>query len=278
MTAFFMMIGVAALYAYCNLNDKRAISEFKLNGNEFTFLMCAPIAVFLGLTLPFQNNVFVLSWQTFLAILLLTVEKLVEFHTCTVILKQISAFELKAWLGITLIISFFGDLLFNSVFNVFRLICLFVMIFGLALIVKSKKRVKINYRALAVPLFFYIISKFAYGAILKGFASFISPNLLFVIALAVTALTVLPFLQLKKLFTEKKKGAFSVIIARIPNTAASIMENAVVLISLVNYSFIQPLVLVLLFLIDLIKKEPYSRLNLLGSVICIIAFLVFQIV
>lgn len=263
MAAFFMMIGVAVLYAFCNVKDKQAVSRYNLSGNEFTFLLSAPTCLLLALTLPFQNTYFVLSWQSFLAVFLLAVQKTVEFQTCAVILKVISAFELKAWLGLTLIISYFTDLLFGADFSLLKLVFLAAMIFGLSLIVKSKKAVKIDYKALVIPLIFYVLSKYGYGVIIKGFSPYVSPTLLFVLGLAVVSASLIPFLSFKTIFTEKKKGTLTMLVARLPNAAASVMENAVVLISLVSYSFIQPLVLITLFLVDIIKKEPYSRLNIL---------------
>ena len=56
-----------------------------------------------------------------------------------------------------------------------------------------------------------------------------------------------------------------------------LLENAVISISLANYSFIQPMILVALFFIGLIRKERCSKLNLIGSVICVIGVVLFQI-
>lgn len=278
MSAFFMMIGVAVLYAVCNVFDKKGISQYNLSGNEFTFFLAAPLAVFLTLALPFQNTYFVLSWQSFLAVALLTVQRFIEFQTAAIILKAISAFELKAWLGTTLIISYFTDLLFGADFSLLKLFCLAAMVAGLVLIVKSEKKVKINYKSLILPLCLYIISKFGFGLIIKEFTPFVSSTLLMVLGHAIISILILPFLNFKKLFKEKGKGIFIVSIARIPNSMALILESAVVMISLVSYSFIQPLVLIILFLTDIVKKVPYSRLNILGSIICILSFIAFQLI
>lgn len=278
MTAFFMMIGVAVLYAFCNIKDKQAISDYNLSGNEFSFFLAAPISLFLLPVLAFQSTYFTLSWQSFLAVALLTVQRFIEFQTAALILKVISAFELKAWLGLTLIISYFTDLLFDASFNLLKLLCLAAMISGLTLIVKSEKKVKVNYKSIILPLIIYIISKYGYGVIIKGFAPHVSSTLLMVLAHLLIALLLLPFLNFKKLFKEKRKGIVIVTLARIPNTAALLLESAVVMVSLVSYSFIQPLVLITLFLVDIIKKEPYSRLNLFGSIICILSFIAFQLI
>ncbi|MBR6599983.1 MAG: hypothetical protein IKK88_06750, partial [Oscillospiraceae bacterium] len=77
---------------------------------------------------------------------------------------------------------------------------------------------------------------------------------------------------------KNKKGALKVILARIPNTAGMLIENAVISISLANYSFIQPMILISLFLISLLRKEHHSKLNLAGSMICVIGIVAFQII
>ena len=55
------------------------------------------------------------------------------------------------------------------------------------------------------------------------------------------------------------------------------LENAVISISLANYSFIQPMILVTLFVIGLIRREKRSQLNLIGSIICIVGIVAFQL-
>ena len=52
----------------------------------------------------------------------------------------------------------------------------------------------------------------------------------------------------------------------------------VIAISLANYSFIQPMILVTLFVIGLIRKEKRSVLNMIGSIICVVGVAAFQIV
>lgn len=68
-----------------------------------------------------------------------------------------------------------------------------------------------------------------------------------------------------------------VILARIPNTAGMIMENAVITISLANYSLIQPMILVALFIIGLIRREAASKENIIGGMLAIAGVLGFQL-
>ena len=63
-----------------------------------------------------------------------------------------------------------------------------------------------------------------------------------------------------------------------PNTIGMLLENAVIAISLASYSFIQPMILVVLFIIGLIRKERCSRLNLIGGIICVVGVVAFQLV
>lgn len=56
-----------------------------------------------------------------------------------------------------------------------------------------------------------------------------------------------------------------------------LLENAVISISLANYLFIQPMILVTLFAIGLIRREKRSQLNLIGSIICIVGIVAFQL-
>lgn len=133
MNVVILMLAVTACYTICSLNDKYAAAKANFSGDEFTFLMCSSMSVFLALSLPFQNLSFSLTWQSFLAVLLVVVCKMLEFQMSARVLKQLSAFELKAWLGITLFASYFTDILFGSELSVFKLICIFATAAGLVL-------------------------------------------------------------------------------------------------------------------------------------------------
>ena len=100
----------------------------------------------------------------------------------------------------------------------------------------------------------------------------------FMPALALVALIMLTRVKPSEIFKNNSKGAANVILARIPNTVGMLLENAVIAVSLANYSFIQPMILVSLFIIGIIRKERYSALNLAGSIICIAGVIVFQLI
>ena len=117
-----------------------------------------------------------------------------------------------------------------------------------------------------------------YGLIIKAFSPYISSALQLLPALVIISIIIFPKAAPKKIFQSNPKGAVYVILARIPNTVGMIVENMVIAISLANYSFIQPMILVTLFVIGLIRRERCSKLNLIGSVICVIGVVTFQLV
>ncbi|MCH5324625.1 MAG: hypothetical protein J1E39_05355 [Eubacterium sp.] len=278
MDAVVLMLVVTGCYTITSLNDKYAASKAKFNGSEFTFLMCGAMSVFMAFTLPFQELYFVPVWQSFAAVILVAACKLIEFQTCTMVLTQLSAFELKAWLGITLFVSYFTDVFFGAEFCAVKLIFITAAAVGLVMIARSGGDRKIEYKKIILPLILYLSVKYGYGLIIKAFTPYASSSVQLFSALVIVTLIVLPKAKPIQLFKKNTKGALSVIIARIPNTVGMIIENMVIAISLASYSFIQPLILVSLFIVGLIRRERYSKLNMLGSVICVVGVLGFQVV
>ncbi len=278
MNVVILMLAVTACYTITSLSDKYAVSEAKFTGSEFTFLMCSSMSVFLAFTLPFQELKFILTWQSFAAILLIAVCKMLEFQMSALVLKQLSAFELKAWLGVTLFMSYITDVLYGSDLQVLKILCIAVTVVGLVFIAKSGREGKIEFRKIVVPLVLYLGAKYGYGLVIKAFSPYISPTMQLFPALVIIAVIMLFIIKPSEIVRKNKKGALKVVLARIPNAAGMLLENAVIAISLANYSFIQPMILVTLFLIGILRKEHHSKLNLIGSIICVIGVIAFQIV
>ncbi len=276
MNVIILMLAVTACYTICSLNDKYAAAKANFSGDEFTFLMCSSMSVFLALSLPFQNLSFSLTWQSFLAVLLVAMCKMLEFQMSARVLKQLSAFELKAWLGITLFASYFTDILFGSELSVFKLICIFATAAGLVFIARSSKG-GVNYKQIILPLVLYLVSKYGYGLIIRSFSPYASSTMQLLPAMVIISLIMLPRVHIRELIKNNRSGVVKVVLARIPNTLGMLLENAVISISLANYSFIQPMILVTLFVIGLIRREKRSRLNLIGSMICIVGIVAFQL-
>ena len=277
MNAVMLMLSVTICYTNTSLSDKYAVSEAKFTSNEFTFLMCSSMSVFLAFSLPFQEIKFTIAWQSFLAVILVTICKMLEFQMSAIVLKQLTAFELKAWLGITLFASYFCDVILGAKPKVTSITCITATVIGLICIAKSGRKSKVNYKDIIIPLLLYLISKFGYGIVIKSFSVYISPMMQLFPAMISIALIMLTKVSVKKISDKNKKGALKVILARIPNTIGMLLENAIIAISLTNYSFIQPMVLVSLFIIGIIRKEKRSQLNLIGSIICILGIILFQI-
>lgn len=276
MNVVILMLAVTACYTICSLNDKYAAAKANFSGDEFTFLMCSSMSVFLALSLPLQNLSFSLTWQSFLAVLLVAMCKMLEFQMSARVLKQLSAFELKAWLGITLFASYFTDILFGSELNIIKLICIFATAAGLVFIARSSKG-GINYKQIILPLMLYLVSKYGYGLIIRSFSPYASSTMQLLPAMVIISLIMLPRVHIRELIKNNRSGVVKVVLARIPNTLGMLLENAVISISLANYSFIQPMILVTLFVIGLIRREKRSRLNLIGSIICIVGIVAFQL-
>ena len=275
MNAFALMAAVTACYTISSLSDKYAASKAKFEPDEFTFLMCASMSVFLAITLPFQTIAFTLGWQAFAGIALVALCKLLEFRMSVHILKEMSAFELKAWLGVTLFVSYFADVFMGEKLKALRLIFISLAAIGLVLIVRSDKAEKIHYRRIVLPLLLYLSAKFGYGLVIRSFSDYASAIMLLLPGLVIVALICLPKVRFKA-YSEKPKGTLNVILARIPNTAGMIVENIVIGISLANYSLIQPMILVTLFVIGLIKHESCSKANVLGGALAVAGVMGFQ--
>ncbi|MCM1307991.1 MAG: hypothetical protein NC223_05265 [Butyrivibrio sp.] len=274
-----LMLSVVGCYTITSLSDKYAVAKLKLNGSELTFLMAAATSFFMLFYLPFDSRLFVPSWQSFAAIALMAVSKMLEFQLAAVILREMSAFELKAWLGITLFISYATDLasktaVFGSgTFVKFGFIL--VTTAGLSLIAKSGGK-KINYKKILLPLIFYLLAKYGYGLVVNLTQSRISPSLSLFFALVLLTAALAPMARPIRLIKEKPKGTLFVTLTKIPNVAGLVCENLVAARSMANYSFIQPMILVALFFIQLIRREERSGRSIAGGIVCIAGIVGFQ--
>ncbi len=296
-----LMLFVVACYTICSLSDKYSVAKLKFDGNTFTFLMAAATSLLMLFYLPFDSRTFVLSWQSLLVILLLAISKMLEFQLAAVILKEMSAFELKAWLGVTVFLSYATDLISGieqiGVGVVWKLLFISFSAVGLFMIAKSGVK-KIDYKKIIIPLIGYLLAKYGYGLTINQFCSglvcYISPTLALFCALVLLAFILAPKVHPIKLFKEKTKGALFVSLTKIPNVIGLVCENIVATQSMANYSFIQPMILVALFFIGAVQyekptkavpkgrlklnREEYTRLNVLGGIICIIGIIGFQLV
>lgn len=276
-----LMTAVVALYTICSLNDKYAVSKAKYNGAQLTFLMAAGTLPFLALTLPFSDLTFTLSVPTFVFVILTALSKYLEFDMSAKILEQMSAFELKAWLGLCLFASYFTDvIMYGDKLNMLKIFCIAVTAAGLVMIAKSGKT-KVSYKKIALPLVLYLAAKFGYGFIMKAAEKYISSTLTLFFALIILAAVLIPSAKPLKIAAnspEGKKGVLIVVLCKLPNALGLLGENAVAAQSLTNYAFIQPMILVVIFVTALFNKnEKLSGFSLAGSIACIAGILGFQV-
>ena len=175
----FLLILVVVCYTICSLSDKYAVSTAKFNGDELGFLMAAATAVFMACCLPFLDRTITLSWQSFAAIGLLCLSKILEFKLSAIILDEISAFELKAWLGITLFMSYATDIFLGEKPSIFKFLFIVLTVAGLVFIAKSGRTDSgnINYRRIVVPLVFYLLARYGYGIVVRASENYISSTM-----------------------------------------------------------------------------------------------------
>lgn len=263
-------------YIITSLSDKYCVSKGKLNGNELTFIMALATAVFMTPVMIFSFTPLAITWQAILAIVLIAGTKLGEFKLSAIILLDMSAFELKAWLGLTLIITYFSDIAFyGETFSVLSLMFIILIGVGLFFIAKANGE-KVNYKKIALPLIFYLVVRFAYGIVMKEFAVYMPSDMILYFALILLAIGFIPFIKYKGLFTEKKKGTIVCILTKIPNAIGLYAENAAIAFSLTGFMLITPIILVALFIIGLFRKENANKFSILGGIISIIGIIGFQ--
>lgn len=276
-----LMLAVVVCYTICSLSDKYAVAKLKMNGNTLTFIMAAATSLFMLAYLPFDSRRFDGSFTAFLAVGLMVLSKFLEFQLAAVILKEMSAFELKAWLGLTVFLSYGTDLLLGNaplgLVTVWKFCFIAVTAAGLFMIAKAGGK-KIDYLKILLPLAGYLLCKFGYGLIVTFTKQSVSPTLSLFFALVILAVGLAPFVHPVRLCKEQPKAVLIVGLTKIPNVIGLILENIVAQQSMANYSFIQPMILVALFFIGVIRKEECTRLNIIGGIVCILGIAGFQLI
>lgn len=215
--------------------------------------------------------------STFMLLGAFTICKILEFNLTAFTLTELSAFELKAWLGLGVVISYFYDIIFNSVdFSIISAIFIVMVVTGLFLISNDKSK-KVNYKRIGLGLFGVVIGKSGYGIVIHELKNTCSSTLTMCIGLALICLIMLfyynPIEDIKK--NPKAIGKLSLI--RVINTIGSLVENYVATLSVISYSLIQPLILIVMFIISIIKKDKSSKKGVVGGIMCIIGIVALQL-
>ena len=286
-----MMLLVVAMFTITSLNDKYAVSKAKMNGYEMTFLMAAGTVVFMSAMLPFlkaDDRFITLCPQTVVAILLIALCKLLEFSMSAKILVDMSVFELKAWLGITLFMSYFTDVFRGEKLKAMKLVFIGITAVGLVLVAVAGRK-KVNYKKIAIPLVLYLLQSYGYGFIITGAEQYVSSTMTLFCALILLALGLIPLAKpwsIAKRSPEGKKGVCFVLASKLPNAVGLLVMNYIAVISLTSYSFIHPMILVVIFIMGFLPKkrtdseqpEKLSPISLAGSIACVLGIIGFQIV
>lgn len=260
-------------YTASSLGDKYISAKLACSAQEFSFLVALSTAFFLALVLPFTGWNFAFTLQSGLALIVLVALKIAEFYTSAALLKTVSAYELKAWLSLNVIISYLVDLARGTeTFFWAFLPCAAVLVAGIGLVAFGEKREKLlRYILLSI---IYIASKFLYGLqmnVLEG----TSPVCVLLLVMLGVALLQLPFVKFKTFF--HKKGLALGALTRIPNAAGLWTEAIAAQQNLLLYSLVQPMQLAILFLTALIRREKMGKLRLAGSIVTLVAVTVLTV-
>lgn len=260
-------------YTASSLGDKYISAKLACSAQEFSFLVALSTAFFLALVLPFTGWNFAFTLQSGLALVVLVALKIAEFYTSAALLKTVSAYELKAWLSLNVIVSYLVDLARGTeTFFWAFLPCAAVLVAGIGLVAFGEKREKLL-RYILLSLI-YIASKFLYGLQMNVLEGTLPVCVLLLVMLGV-ALLQLPFVKFKTFF--RKKGLALGALTRIPNAAGLWTEAIAAQQNLLLYSLVQPMQLAILFATALIRREKMGKLRLASSIVTLVAVTVLTV-
>ena len=260
-------------YTASSLGDKYISAKLACSAQEFSFLVALSTAFFLALVLPFTGWNFAFTLQSGQALIVLIALKIAEFYTSAALLKTVSAYELKAWLSLNVIVSYLVDLARGTeTFFWAFLPCAAALVAGIGPVAFGEKREKLL-RYILLSLI-YIASKFLYGLQMNVLEGTSHVCVLLLVMLGV-ALLQLPFVKFKTFF--RKKGLALGALTRIPNAAGLWTEAIAAQQNLLLYSLVQPMQLAILFATALIRREKMEKLRLAGSIVTLVAVTVLTV-
>lgn len=271
-----MILLAGGCYTICGLADKYAVAKAKLSGTAFTFIMAFATVFFMSFILPFVEPTYTFSWQSLIFIVLIAACKLLEFVMASKVLVEMSAFELKAWMGVVLFASYFCDyFMYGGSFSLLGI--LFILITGCGLFLIAKGNKQVHYKKIIVYLIIYLGTKLAYGFTMNYGSVYTSSNMILYFALVLLSVVLFPKAHVIKICTDNTKGVLVTAITKLPNAIGLFAENAALAASMTGYSLIQPIILIALFFIGLIRRERCTKLNLAGSLISIVGIICFEL-
>lgn len=267
---YYVMLTVLC-YTISSLGDKYISSKLKCTPPEFAFIVSSATMVWIGLLIPLTGWGFVFTIYNVFLLLSLVVWKIMEFYTSALLLKTISAYELKAWLGINIAWSYYYNIIQGIYqWNIWVVFFTLMLLAGIIMIVQGqtvqKEDFAISKKRLCILFLLFIASKFLYGLTIGKMTECKTTSVLFLV-MFLTALMQLKRVKIKEIV--RRRGMTGAFLTRIPNAAGLILEAFAAMESLFLYAMIQPVQLALLFIVSLVKKEPMGKKKLAGSLLCI---------
>lgn len=255
-------------YSLTAYGDKYISSKLKCTPGEYTFLVSMLTVFWLLLCLPVTGWQMRFNRYSVLLLICLVVWKILEFYTTAMLLKHMEPYELRAWLGINVVLSYGINLLEGkSSFHISILVLVICLLMGIYLILTAQAERKLT-RSIIVCLL-YIASKFMYGLQMGYMVSYGNKATILILVLTMVAVIQLP--RLSKRTLPDKKEMFGVVMSRLTNAAGLITEAEAATANIFFYTLVQPIQLFVLFIVCLITGKPMSRRKQVGSVLCVVA-------
>lgn len=259
-------------YSITAYGDKYISARLKCTPGEYTFLVSVVTVFWLVLCLPFTGWRLGMDRYSFFILACLVVWKVLEFYTTAVLLKDMEPYELKAWLGINVILSYGINLWEGkSRFQTGILLLSLCLLFGIWLILTDRRGAAGELKKSMGVCLLYIASKFMYGLQIGRMKPYGNSVSILILVLTAVALIQLPRLPKRKLPAGKEMAG--VVLSRLTNAAGLMTEAEAASANIFFYTLIQPLQLFVLFAACLITRRPMSRRKRAGSILCVAAVL-----
>ncbi|BBF44890.1 hypothetical protein lbkm_3629 [Lachnospiraceae bacterium KM106-2] len=258
-------------YTISSLGDQYISSRMKCTPSEFSFFVSVTTAFWLGILHLITGWHLQLTKESLILLLFLILWKLGEFYSSALLLKTVSAYELKAWLGLNILASYFFNVI-RGKYSLHPLICIFAftLLLGIGLILSEESHSTNLLKQLAISLLF-VLSKFMYGLQLGMLPEGCSPSSILLVIMLVIAIFELPKISAKRLL--HKDGKLIAAATRLPNAAGLLTEALAALENIFLYALIQPMQLTLLFLISMIHKEKMGTRKRIGTILSLLSIL-----
>lgn len=257
-----------AFYTASSLGDKFISAKIGCNEREFSFLVSASTALFLAIFLPFLGWKFSFTLQSCAALCLLVVCKIAEFYTSAMLLKSVSAYELKSWLSLNVAVSFLTDVFRGTErFFIAFVPCAVALAVGIGMTAfGGERKGLLRYVFLSI---LYVASKFTYGFGMNLLRRSTSPVPALILVMLGVAFLQLPFLRFREFF--KKRGIVKGALTRIPNAAGLWTEAIAAQQNLLLYSLVQPMQLAILLVVAIARRERPKAVKLAGGLLTLAA-------